>query len=217
MANAARFAQYFKPFPSPPARIWKREIPKLGVTLRQLTVDDVELLCTFSERNPVPNFRAVVYPAYVYWWFCQFFNETCTVALKGSECIGFHIACKRQTDPRQLFGIQAMLKGEYQNQGIFSLMLSDLLARPVCKDVEWYEGTIETNNWRVLEAHLKLLERWNVEEYMLREVPQEEWGNRHHPSKHMRVGKFTPEKTAVKEWLTECGADEGQWVMQSKI
>lgn len=83
---------------------------------------------------------------YCYIMLCDIFKETCAVACKGTEIVGFMSAYRRPDRSDTLFVWQVAVNEQTRGQGVAKAMLQELLNRKGNKSVRYVEATIGPNN-----------------------------------------------------------------------
>ena len=77
---------------------------------------------------------------------CHHFSETCVIAKKDEEVVGFISAYLRPDRPTTLFVWQVAVDQQVRGQGLAQRMLTNLFSRPLLKDVQFLETTITPDN-----------------------------------------------------------------------
>ena len=122
---------------------------------------------------------------------CTHFADTCVVAEDGDELAGFMSAYIPPKQPNVLFIWQVAVHESARGQGLAQRMLSELLARDVCDEVQYIETTITPENdasWRMFSnfAHKR---GWKAEQFILFDSRIHFAGE--HKDEHLRkIGPF---------------------------
>jgi L-2,4-diaminobutyric acid acetyltransferase len=82
---------------------------------------------------------------------CTHFADTCVVAERDGEIVGFVSAYVEPSQPDTLFVWRVVVAPEHRGQGLTAAMLGALLARETCRDITHLETSITPKNqtsWR---------------------------------------------------------------------
>lgn len=83
---------------------------------------------------------------YAYLVLCEHFADTCLVAERGGELVGFVTAYQPPGQQDTIFVWQIGVAESARKQGVAAQLLQQLLALPHCKDVQFLETTISPSN-----------------------------------------------------------------------
>ncbi len=83
---------------------------------------------------------------YLYLLLCDHFSETCILAEREEELLGFVTAYRPPNRPDSLFVWQVGVLPSARGQGIARALLDTLLAQDSCRDICWIELTISPSN-----------------------------------------------------------------------
>jgi len=83
---------------------------------------------------------------YFYLVQCEQFRDTCVVAERGDEVVGWVSAHIPPKDPDTVFVWQVAVSPEARGEGLGLRMLEALMKRPDCADVEQIQTTITPDN-----------------------------------------------------------------------
>ena len=84
--------------------------------------------------------------SYAYVILAEHFTDTCIVAERNGEIVGFVTAYIPPKQPDTLFVWQVGVSESERGNGLASAMLEALLARPVCAGVNYLEATVTPSN-----------------------------------------------------------------------
>ncbi len=77
---------------------------------------------------------------------CDHFADTCVVAQRSGEIVGWVSAYVMPNEPDTLFVWQVAVADTARGHGLGALMLQNILNRPQCKDVSRVQTTITADN-----------------------------------------------------------------------
>jgi L-2,4-diaminobutyric acid acetyltransferase len=98
---------------------------------------------------------------YSYHLLCHHYRDTCIVAEKNGEIVGFISAYLVPGRPQTLFVWQVVVDASLRGKGLARVMLNSLLAGGACKDVRQLEVTVNPSNQasrRLFDAFAQLKE-----------------------------------------------------------
>ncbi|CAM4201699.1 diaminobutyrate acetyltransferase [Paenibacillus alkaliterrae] len=84
--------------------------------------------------------------SYCYIMLCDIFKETCAVACRSTEIIGFMSAYRRPDKSDTLFVWQVAVNEHARGRGIAKAMLQELLDRKENKHIRFVEATVGPDN-----------------------------------------------------------------------
>lgn len=84
--------------------------------------------------------------SYLYLLLARDFADTCVVAVRDGELVGFASGYRRPADPTVIFLWQIGIAPNAQGQGLGKRLLSSFLRQPGALDAEWLETTIAPDN-----------------------------------------------------------------------
>ncbi|MFD1037463.1 diaminobutyrate acetyltransferase [Virgibacillus byunsanensis] len=84
--------------------------------------------------------------AYKYVMMAEFFAETCVVARENDELVGFITAFIPPERQDVVFVWQVGVDSSQRGKGIASKMLTELVNRDACEDVQYVEATVTPSN-----------------------------------------------------------------------
>lgn len=109
-------------------------------------------------RNPVPDDGTSVWElvresgvldinsAYSYILLGEYFSDTCLVAERRGEIVGFVSGFIPQQHPDVLFVWQIAVAGSERGRGLARTLLRRVLDAPACSDVHYLESTVTPSN-----------------------------------------------------------------------
>ncbi len=112
------------------------------VVFRQPALSDAARILKLVEDSRVlePN------SCYLYLLLCHDFSQTCLVAERDTELVGFVTAYCPPQRPEAVFVWQIGVAASARRQGLGKQLLRQLLASPGCRDVEFLEATVTASN-----------------------------------------------------------------------
>ena len=129
--------------------------------------------------------------SYCYLMLSSYFQETCMIAERHGQVIGFVSGFIPENRSQTLFIWQVAVAKSTRGLGIGTSMLEKLLNRPVCQHVHYVETTVSPSNApsqamfqrlaRDLETELKVTGVMGTELFP---------GNNHEPERIFRIGPF---------------------------
>jgi len=119
--------------------------------------------------------------AYLYFLLADHFHDTCVVAERNGQIVGFVSAYRLPSRPQTLFIWQIGVAISTRGQGVASRMLQELEKRPFFEDVDEIQLTISPSN----QASQALFHKWarrldttlNARPYLT----EADLGNEHEP------------------------------------
>jgi len=84
--------------------------------------------------------------SYNYFLLCSHFADTCVVAERDGEMVGFMSAYRLPQAMERLFIWQVAVDSSARGHGLASRMLESLLQRPVCAGLCYLETTVSPSN-----------------------------------------------------------------------
>ena len=116
---------------------------------------------------------------------CTHFSDTCILAERAGEAIGWISGYRQPAEPSTLFVWQVAVHEDARGLGLARKMLLSLLARPALEDVAWIKTTITPENDASRALFRSLADRADA---TLRETPgfdQHEHFRGKHPSERL--------------------------------
>lgn len=77
---------------------------------------------------------------------CTHFADTCVVAVRGEDVVGWVSGHRPPDDPQTVFVWQVAVAPQARGAGLGEWLLGELLSRPACRDVRWLKTTITEEN-----------------------------------------------------------------------
>jgi diaminobutyrate acetyltransferase len=113
-----------------------------GVVMRDATLDDGAAMFELVKKAGVLDENS----AYAYLMMADHFSETCVVAERNGEMIGFIIGFVPPSRPDTVFVWQIGVSPTARRMGLGKRMLNELIARDACDDVDYLEATVTPSN-----------------------------------------------------------------------
>jgi L-2,4-diaminobutyric acid acetyltransferase len=113
-----------------------------GLCLRPPTVHDGAAIWALVRELGVlePN------TCYAYLLLCTHFAETCLVAERGGELLGFVLGYRPPSRPEAVFVWQIGVHADARGEGLGKRLLAGLVERPACADTTFLEATVAQSN-----------------------------------------------------------------------
>jgi L-2,4-diaminobutyric acid acetyltransferase len=138
---------------------------------------------------------------YAYLLLCHHFSETCVVAERGEEMVGFVSAYVPPSTPETIFVWQVAVRAEMRGRGLATSMLIELLRRRACRGAAFLEATVSPSNeasWALFHALARRLGA-GCEKKLL--FPRGMFGEEGHEEEVLfRIGPFHPQE--VYSWTS---------------
>jgi L-2,4-diaminobutyric acid acetyltransferase len=158
--------------------------------LRRPQLKDGKAVHALVKRSPPLDLNS----AYNYFLLCSHFAETCVVSELDGEVAGFLSAYRLPEDPQTLFIWQVAVDESLRGHGMAGRMLDEVLARPVCAQVNYIETTVSPSNRPSRRVFEHFAERraaqWHEEVFLSRE---DFGGDEHEEEVLFRIGPFSNE------------------------
>lgn len=119
-----------------------RTLDATAITFRTATLSDAGKIWQLVSDSGVLDENS----RYCYLLLCRDFGDTCVVACRGSEMVGFVTAYRPPQRPDCIFIWQIGVAGAVRGQGLATRILEALLALPACRDVRVLEATVTPSN-----------------------------------------------------------------------
>jgi len=116
--------------------------PVATVVLRNPTVADAAEVWQLVRESGVLDANS----CYVYLLLCEHFSDTCVVALRGDDLVGFVTAYRLPKRPDVLFVWQVGVDVSARRQGLGKTLLDHLLDLPACQGIRFVEATVAPSN-----------------------------------------------------------------------
>lgn len=113
-----------------------------GITLREPTAEDGARLNTFVRITPPLDMNS----CYCNVLQCDHFSETCILAEKDGELVGYVTGYRKPKEPNVFFLWQVGVGKEGRGHGLATTMIQAILARESCRGVTELNTTITTSN-----------------------------------------------------------------------
>lgn len=105
---------------------------------------------------------------YAYLLLTEHFAQTCVVATKGSQVVGFISAYQPPSQEHVLFVWQVAVHSSMRGQRLAVRMLEHLLQRTQCQEVRYIETTVAPDNQASRRMFQRLADQYQTE---LKELP----------------------------------------------
>ena len=83
---------------------------------------------------------------YCYLLLFKDFSDTCVIAERDDEVVGFMTAYRPPQDPDLIFVWQIGVREAARGKGLGTAMLLSLLERPACSEIRYLEATVTPSN-----------------------------------------------------------------------
>ncbi len=100
---------------------------------------------------------------YLYLLFCQHFSETCLIAEKDSELLGFVSAYRPPKLQDVIFVWQIAVHKGARQQGLAKTLLHELIQQDGCQNVRYIEATVSPSNQASRNLFLSFAKELNVD------------------------------------------------------
>lgn len=122
---------------------------------------------------------------------CTHFSDTCVLAEKEGEAVGWVSGYRPPNEPETLFVWQVAVHEKARGEGLARSMIEEILSRPALRGVERIKTTITPDNkasWALFHSLAKALKAPLVsEEWLLRD---KHFGGRHETEHLVTIGPF---------------------------
>lgn len=131
---------------------------------------------------------------YLYLLLCRDFAETCIVAEREGEVVGFVTGYRAPNNSRALFVWQVVVAPQARRQGLAKRMIVALAEAQPPQDIEFIEATITPSNSPSRALFAALASHWNIRiEYFECFQPHHFGGAGHESEELVRVGPLQEE------------------------
>ena len=100
--------------------------------------------------------------SYLYLLLCQHFSETCFVAERDSQLVGFVSAYKLPKLANVIFIWQIAVHESMRGQGLAKLLLRRLLQQSCCQDIKYIETTVLPSNEAAKNLFYSFAREFNI-------------------------------------------------------
>ena len=128
---------------------------------------------------------------------CDHFAETCVLAERGDDVVGWISAYVLPDDPETLFVWQVAVSERARGQGLARRMLTELLGRPSCEGVQRLKTTITRDNEASWALFSRFAERHDADLDTEAHFRREEHFDGHHATEHMVTITFAEAMSAA--------------------
>lgn len=130
--------------------------------------------------------------SYCYFLLCSHYADSCVVARRQDDMVGFISAYRLPQDAQTLFIWQVAVDASQRGRGVAGKMLQQLLTRPICASVRYLETTISPDNHASRRLFSRFAEQhdapWHEEVFL----GHEQFGDESHDEEMLiRIGPFT--------------------------
>ncbi|PKM45633.1 MAG: diaminobutyrate acetyltransferase [Gammaproteobacteria bacterium HGW-Gammaproteobacteria-1] len=160
-----------------------------GIVLRRPQLTDGQPVHALVRRCPPLDLNS----SYSYFLLCSHHADTCVVARRGEDTVGFLSAYRLPAAPHTLFVWQVAVDASTRGQGLAGRMLEELLARPSCAGVQFVETTVSPSNLASRRVFIRFAAQrqaaWQEEVFLSRAHFGAE---AHEEEVLLRIGPLTP-------------------------
>jgi L-2,4-diaminobutyric acid acetyltransferase len=129
---------------------------------------------------------------------CTHFRDTCICAKSDSNLVGFVSGYLLPALPETLFIWQVVVAEEARGQGLAGRMLTALLDRPACRDIDFLETTITPENKASQALFTKLAQTLAADIQVMPGFDKTEHFHGEHESEELwRIGPITKKNTRL--------------------
>ena len=169
----------------------KQEIPIVSplskVHFRKPRLEDGPAVWSLVRDTQVLDLNS----SYCYLMLSSYFQETCVVAEKGDQVVGFVSGFIPENQPKTLFIWQVAVSQKARGLGIGTSMLKRLLSRPICRNVRYLETTVSPSNAPSEAMFRRIARDLATELKVAGEISAGLFpGHDHEPERVFRIGPF---------------------------
>lgn len=128
---------------------------------------------------------------------CDHFADTCVLAERGEDVVGWISAYLLPDDPETLFVWQVAVSERARGQGLAGRMLKELLDRTECMDVQQLKTTITKDNEASWALFSKFARREGADLDSEAHFKRDEHFDGHHATEHMVTITFAEALSAA--------------------
>ncbi|MGE3547115.1 MAG: diaminobutyrate acetyltransferase [Kofleriaceae bacterium] len=136
---------------------------------------------------------------YAYLLLCTDFKDTCLVAARGGELVGFVLAYRPPVRQNEVFVWQIGVAPEARGIGLGARLLDELAAAPACVNVQYVTATVSPDNEASRNLFRSLARRRAVQFEVGPGFPSGLFAANHEPEDFVRIGPLGSHNTLVKE------------------
>jgi len=118
------------------------ELNATAVTFRTAELADARRIRQLVGESGVLDENSL----YCYLLLCRDFCDSCLVACRGDEIVGFVTGYVPPTRPDTIFVWQIGVAEEARGQGLAKCLLHALVSHPICHNVRFLEATVTPSN-----------------------------------------------------------------------
>lgn len=115
---------------------------KNSINIRNPNVDDGARIWEMVRDSKPLNLNS----SYLYLLLCQHFSETCLIAEKDSELLGFVSAYRPPKLPDVIFVWQIAVHRSTRQQGLAKRLLHKLIQQDGCRNIRYIEASVSPSN-----------------------------------------------------------------------
>ena len=132
---------------------------------------------------------------YCYLLLCRDFSDTCVVACRDDEIVGFVTAYRPPNRPNVVFVWQIGVAEAARGRGLARSLLDTLVALPVCQNVHFLEATVTPSNTASRRLFQSFAKSLNVPCTIERGFTAELFGSGDHEEEQLfRIGPFVTQQ-----------------------
>ncbi len=128
---------------------------------------------------------------------CDHFGETCVLAERGDDVVGWISAYRVPDDPETLFVWQVAVSARARGQGLAQRMLKELLEREACEGVQQLKTTITKDNEASWALFSRFAEREGADLDSEAHFKRDEHFDGRHATEHMVTITFAEAMSAA--------------------
>lgn len=132
---------------------------KNSINIRNPNVDDGARIWELVRDSKPLNLNS----SYLYLLLCQHFSETCLIAERDSELLGFVSAYRPPKLPDVIFVWQIAVHRSARQQGLAKTLLHKLVQQDGCQNIRYIEVTISPSNQASRNLFHSFAEELNVD------------------------------------------------------
>lgn len=169
---------------------------KSGLTIRRPQPADVPQMWALARKYLGNSADS----SYTFMILCTYFSETGCVGIDPSntDLVGFMLCFLLPSRPDTIFGWLSCVKPDFQGQHVMRRLLLEIVLRPVCRNVKFYEGTLTKSNIKCYDALMGFAKQLGVTVEMRSDVP-------HFPGRLMPHADSKGENSEEDEYMMRMG------------
>jgi len=164
-----------------------RTLDTTAITFRTATLPDAGKIWQLVGKSGVLDENS----RYCYLLLCRDFSETCVVACREDEIVGFVTAYRPPTRCDTVFVWQIGVAEQVRGQGVAKCLLHTLVSLPACREVRFLEATVTPSNVASRRLFESFAESLGLPCLMEQEFTPELFGDGGHEEEDLfRIGPF---------------------------